>query len=150
MKKKDEIKRAQELAELADRLLAGQKIDSTGDEAMDALVETLFDLMDVTDAPEPDPAFQIRARNLAMAALPKPQEKPSLSEQFQAVLARLLGEEDFRKSFFANPEETVRQAGFQLSPVEMAALKEMEPENLQDWMGDLDERISKSGFLPDD
>jgi RNA polymerase sigma factor (sigma-70 family) len=42
--------------------------------------------------------------------------------------------------------DRVARAGIQLSSAEMAALKRMEPDDLKEWMADLDERISKSGL----
>jgi hypothetical protein len=140
-KRKDEKKKAEELATLTDRLLAGESLDPQELEGLGGTVQRLRK----SSQQSPDPAFATRLRNLAMAALPKP--APSVSERLQAVISKLLGDEDFRTSFFASPEATLQRAGFQLSPAEIAALKEMEPENLQEWMTDLDERISKSGLL---
>ena len=140
-KKKDEQKLANELADLTDRIFDGEQIDAA---ELDNLGETVQKLKAASQA-TPDPNFAIRLRNLAMATLPK--KKESVSERLQEVIARLVGDEDFRNNFFASPEATLQSAGFQLSPAEIAALKEMEPENLEAWLTDLDERISKSGLL---
>lgn len=143
-KKKDEQTLANELAELTDRVFDGEQIDVENLGDLEDLAKTVQKLEAVSQA-EPDPAFAIRARNLAMAALPK--KKETVSERLQEVISRLIGDEEFRTNFFASPESTLRRAGFQLSPAEIAALKEMEPENLEEWLTDLDERISKSGLL---
>ncbi|MBL7162394.1 MAG: Franean1_4349 family RiPP [Anaerolineales bacterium] len=149
-KRKDEQTLAGELADLTDRIFAGEQIDgATLGDAGDAdqagdLANTVQKLK-TTSQTTPDSAFAIRLRNLAMAALP--QKKETVSERLNEVISRLVGDEDFRNNFFASPETTLQRAGYQLSPAEIAALKEMEPENLQEWMTDLDERISKSGLL---
>ncbi len=139
-----EAEAAEELAVLTDRILAGE--DISPEELKDFGVEaTTLQRLQAAANVEPDPAFAIRTRNLALAALPR--RKETVSERLQAVIHRLMGDETFRTDFFAAPESTLQQAGFQLSPAEIAALKEMEPENLEEWMSDLDERISKSGLL---
>lgn len=143
-KKKDHTQLAEELAALTDRILAGEDLSLAEAGKLGAAAETIQRLKAAATA-EPDPAFAIRARNLAVAALPKPKE--TVSERLQAVISRLIGDEEFRRNFFAAPENTLQRAGFQLSPAEIAALKEMEPENLEEWLSDLDERISKSGLL---
>ncbi|MBC8508096.1 MAG: Franean1_4349 family RiPP [Anaerolineales bacterium] len=140
-KKKDDQKLANELADLTDRIFDGEQIEASG---LDNLGETVQKLQAASQA-TPDPNFAIRLRNLVVAALPK--KKESVSERLQEVIARLVGDEEFRNNFFASPEATLQRAGFQLSPAEIAALKEMEPENLEEWLTDLDERISKSGLL---
>ncbi len=145
-KKKDEQTLADTLANLTDRIFEGEQIDASelGLEDMQELAKTVQKLQAASQA-TPDPNFAIRLRNLSMAALPK--KKETVSERLQEVIARLIGDEDFRNNFFASPEATLQRAGFQLSPAEIAALKEMEPENLEEWLTDLDERISKSGLL---
>jgi len=146
-KRKDEQTLAGELADLTDRIFASEQIDAAtlgdADQAGD-LANTVQKLKTASQA-TPDSAFAIRLRNLAMAALPR--KKETVSERLNEVISRLVGDEDFRNNFFASPETTLQRAGYQLSPAEIAALKEMEPENLQEWMTDLDERISKSGLL---
>lgn len=143
-KKDDQARKAERFAELTDRLLAGEQIDSTEAEKLAPLLETVASLKANAEA-EPSPGLATRIRNLTMAELPGP--KATISERLQEVIKRLIGDEDFRTNFFAAPESTLQQAGFQLTPAEIAALKEMEPENLENWMSDLDERISKSGLL---
>ena len=140
-------KLAEKLADLTDRIFEGEQIDigeadQTGE--LGDLAKTVQKLQAASQA-TPDPAFAIRLRNLSMAALPK--KKETVSERLQDVINRLIGDEEFRTNFFASPETTLQRAGFQLSPAEIAALKEMEPENLEEWLTDLDERISKSGLL---
>lgn len=143
-KKKDEQELANKLADLTDQIFDGEQIDASELGELEGLANTVQKLQAASQA-TPDPAFAIRVRNLSMAALPK--KKETVSERLQEVISRLIGDEDFRTNFFASPEATLQRAGFQLSPAEIAALKEMEPENLEEWLTDLDERISKSGLL---
>ncbi len=143
-KKDDQARKAERFTELTDRLLAGEQIDPAEAEKLAPLLETVANLNANAEA-EPSPGLATRIRNLAMAELPGP--KATISERLQEVIKRLIGDEDFRTNFFTAPESTLQQAGFQLTPAEIAALKEMEPENLENWMSDLDERISKSGLL---
>ncbi len=143
-KKDDQARKAERLAELTDRLLAGEQIDPAEAEKLAPLLQTVANLKANAEA-DPSPGLATRIRNLAMAELPGP--KTTISERLQEVIKRLIGDEDFRTNFFTAPESTLQQAGFQLTPAEIAALKEMEPENLENWMSDLDERISKSGLL---
>jgi hypothetical protein len=143
-KRKDKQMLADELADLTDRIFEGEEIDTTELGELGDLAKTVQRLRVASDA-TPDPAFATRTRNLAMAALPR--KKETVSERLQEVISRLIGDEKFRTNFFASPEATLQRAGFQLSPAEIAALKEMEPEDLEEWLTDLDERISKSGLL---
>lgn len=143
-KKKDEQSLANQLADLTDRIYEGEEINVENLGELGDLAKTVQKLQTASQA-EPDPNFAIRLRNLVTAALPK--KKETVSDRLQEVISRLIGDEDFRTNFFASPETTLQRAGFQLSPAEIAALKEMEPENLEEWLTDLDERISKSGLL---
>jgi len=86
-KKKNPTQLAEELAALTDRILDGEEVSA--DPELGAAVETIQRLK-VAATAEPDPAFAIRLRNLAMAALPRPKE--SMSERLQAVISRLLSD----------------------------------------------------------
>jgi hypothetical protein len=143
-KKKDKQTLANELADLTDRIFVGEQIEAENLGDLKDLAQTVQKLQTASQV-EPDPAFAIRLRNLSMAALPR--KKETVSDRLQEVISRLIGDEEFRTNFFSSPEATLQRAGFQLSPAEIAALKEMEPENLEEWLTDLDERISKSGLL---
>jgi hypothetical protein len=139
----DEARLAEELAQITGRLIAGEPAGRVEDE-MRGLVEMVAKLRAAVAGVPLSPDFAARLRERALAELPVPQA--SISERLQEVIARLLGEEEFRQGFFASPEAALRRAGIQLSAAEMAALKAMEPEDLKEWMADLDERISKSGL----
>jgi hypothetical protein len=137
---------AEHLAEMTDSLLAGQPAGSPGEGGVPALAQTVARLRAALCAEPPSPAFVSRLRDEALAAFPA-QQAP-ISERLREVIRRLLGDEGFRRDFVVAPETTLQRAGIELSSAEMAALKRMEPDDLQEWAADLDERISKSSGLP--
>lgn len=143
-KRRDETVLAEKLAEMTEHLLAGELVESVQEGELKALVETVVKLRAAMVTAPPSPEFAAHLREQVLAALPVPQL--AISERLREVISRLLREEDFRQGFLASPETALQQAGIQLSSVEMAALKRMEPDDLKEWMADLDERISKSGL----
>ena len=142
--RRDEITLAEELAEITDHLLAGQPVGPVEKEELAALAETVVKLRATITTAPPSPEFTARLREQALAALPAPPK--TISEGLRAVINHLLRDNDFRRSFLASPEAALQRAGIQLSSAEMAALKRMEPDDLKEWMADLDERISKFGL----
>lgn len=141
----DEEKLAEELALVTDQLMAGEKsLDDIDDDALREMAATVHKIQKTIGTPKPSQTFASRLKKQVLSELPD--SKAGISEMMQNVIARLLGDEEFRNSFFSAPEATIQRAGFQLSSVEMAALKEMEPEDMGEWFTDLDERISKSGL----
>ncbi|MCJ7624763.1 MAG: Os1348 family NHLP clan protein [Anaerolineaceae bacterium] len=136
----------EELAAFTDRLTGGKRVKPIENAALRELADTVIKIHAIAVNAVPSPEFSASLRRQVLAELPEPTPQPTFSERFKDVVARLLGEADFRDSFFASPEAALRRAGIRLSPVEIAALKEMEPENMQEWFSDLDERISKSGL----
>jgi hypothetical protein len=139
----EETRLAEELANATDRLVAGESAEPLRGEAA-GLVETAARLRAAVASEPPSPAFAARLRERALSELPA--ARPTAGERLQDLVARLLGEEDFRRSFFAAPEATLQRAGIRLSAAEMAALRSMEPEDLEEWASDLDERVSKAGL----
>ena len=143
-KRRDETVLAEELAKTTDRLVVGEPVGPV-EEELEGLVEMVAQLRTAVVSAPPSPEFAALLRERAVAELPTPQA--TVSERLQEIIGRLLGEEGFRRDFFAAPEGALRRAGIQLSAAEMAALKGMEPDELKEWMADLDERISKSGLM---
>jgi hypothetical protein len=135
---------AESLAGMTDSLMAGEPVGLAEAGELPALGETVARLRTVLCVGPPSLEFATRLRERALAALAAP--GVVISERLREVIARLVGEEAFRRDFLVAPETTLRRAGVQLSSVEMAALKRMEPDDLREWMADLDERISKSGL----
>lgn len=140
----DEQKNSERLADLTDKLLSGVELRKEEQEEIDALMAIVETIQDNTKDSTPSPQFAKNLRKMVLNELPV--QKPELSERVQKVLAKLLGEEDFRKNFFLSPEDTLFKAGFQLTTAEIAALIEMTSEDQKEWFSDLDERISKSGL----
>ena len=60
------------------------------------------------------------------------------------VVEKLIGDEGFRKSFFADPEAALATAGLELSEVELAALKKVDQKCVDHFLADVDERLSKA------
>ena len=136
---------AKRLAEITELLEAGEPLDEKGAAEMQDLADALKKIRKVTRAnPAPSRAFANRLRQKVLSELRMPQ--PTVSQQMKEVIARLIKDAEFRNSFFTSPEAVLNRAGFQLSPAEIAALKSMEPEDLNEWFSDLDDRISKSGL----
>ena len=69
-------------------------------------------------------------------------------ESVQSIIGRAMTERDFRTLLFSDPEKALE--GFELSEEETNALKAMEREKFDSVAGQLEERISKSGFLMGD
>ncbi|MCJ7623053.1 MAG: Os1348 family NHLP clan protein [Anaerolineaceae bacterium] len=78
----------------------------------------------------PTADFTARLWERTLAELPQPSQRTVSSGHFKDVVGRLMGEGRFRESFYASPEVALRDAGFHLSPVEIAVLEELGPENL--------------------
>ena len=142
--RRDETTLAEKLAEITDHLVAGEPVGPVEEGEMAALVETVAKLRTAIVTAQPSPEFAARLREQVLAALPASQV--TVSERWREVIGRFLEDEDFRRGFLASPEAALQRAGIQLSSAEMAALKKMEPDDLKEWMADLDERISKSGL----
>jgi hypothetical protein len=142
--RRDETVLAEKLAEITDHLVMGEPVGLVEEGELEALVETVVKLCAVIATAPPSPEFAARLREQVLAALPAPQV--AVSERLREVIGRLLRDEDFRRGFLASPEAALQRAGVQLTAAEMAALKKMEPDDLKEWMADLDERISKSGL----
>lgn len=142
--RRDETTLAEKLAEITDHLVVGEPEGPVEEGELAALVETVVRLRSVIATAPPSAEFAARLREQALAALPTPQM--AISERLREVINRLLRDQDFRQGFLASPEAALQRAGIQLSSAEMAALKKMEPDDLKEWMADLDERISKSGL----
>jgi hypothetical protein len=129
---------------MTDSMIAAEAVGPVGDGDLAGLVETVARLRAALCVAAPSPAFAASLGEQAVAVLPVPEA--AASERLRRVIGRLLAERGFRRDFFAAPESTLEGAGILLSSAEMAALRRMEADGLQEWMADLDERISKSGL----
>jgi hypothetical protein len=133
-----------DLAAITDSMVAGEPVGPVRDGALAGLVETVARMREALGVAAPSPALAASLREQAVSALPAP--SIAASERLRHVIGRLVAEKGFRGDFFAAPETTLAQAGIQLSSAEMAALMRLQADGLQEWMADLDERISKAGL----
>lgn len=69
----------------------------------------------------------------------------NLSEGLQRLISRVLRDVAFRAQFLGDPIGAALGAGFDLREAELAALKEMDTQQLSAALEELDERVSKSG-----
>ena len=53
-------------------------------------------------------------------------------KDLERLIGRAVLDPEFRERLFANPEKTIREAGFALSDEEMAALKEFDPKKARE------------------
>ena len=63
-------------------------------------------------------------------------------EAVQAIIGKAVLDSEFREALFANPDQAL--AGYELTEVEVAALKAIGAETMESFAGTLDERISKA------
>jgi hypothetical protein len=61
-------------------------------------------------------------------------------KEIHELIGRMVADSDFRASLVADPEKAVKDAGYELTEEQMAALKERDLKALST---DLDERLSK-------
>lgn len=67
------------------------------------------------------------------------------SEDLRALIARANNDKDFMRDLLKNPEQAIKEAGFELTPEELAAVKSSQfQEQLSD--EELDNRASKILF----
>jgi len=67
-----------------------------------------------------------------------------ISEKQLKVLEKLIGDEEFRKGFFEDPDAAIAKAGLDLNEEELAGLKVLDVGLLRSTLTDLDLRLSKS------
>ena len=70
-----------------------------------------------------------------------------ISEKQLKVLERLIGDEEFRTSFFEDPDAAVARAGLDLNEEDLAGLKGLDFGLLSSTLTGLDTRLSKTDAL---
>jgi hypothetical protein len=60
------------------------------------------------------------------------------------ILEKLISDEEFRASFFDDPDATIAKAGIEISEEEMARVKAVDFASMQSAFADLELRLSKS------
>ena|GEM_PF-1199850 len=68
-----------------------------------------------------------------------------ISEKQLKVLEKLIGDEEFRASFFEDADAAIAKAGIELNEEELAGLKGFDFGFLKSTLTDLDARLSKTG-----
>lgn len=63
-------------------------------------------------------------------------------EAVESIIGKAVVDHKFREALFANPDEAL--AGYELTEMELTALKAIDAETLESFAGTLDERISKA------
>jgi len=61
-------------------------------------------------------------------------------KEMHEVIGRTVADPDFRAKLVADPEKALKEAGYDLTEEQMAALKQVD---LEGFSADLDERVSK-------
>ncbi len=67
-------------------------------------------------------------------------------EKIQQIIGMAVTDEHFRRQLFEDAESACRKAGFNLSELELAALKNLKADAVTAFAGELDERISKKVY----
>ncbi|MBC8492852.1 MAG: hypothetical protein H8D43_03625 [Chloroflexi bacterium] len=62
------------------------------------------------------------------------------------VLQNLIADDDFRKSFFEDPEAALAGAGLEVSEEDLAALKKIDQAAIDNFLSEVEERLSRTGL----
>ena len=63
-------------------------------------------------------------------------------DDLRTIAGKAIADPDFREKLIKDPEAAVNEAGIELSPDQMKALKEMDRDQLEKGLTDLDERLT--------
>jgi adenosine deaminase len=126
---------------------------SEEDEDVRALFETVLAISSAIKRKEPSERFranlliaaQERFQQQQQADIPQQQEAISM-EKLHRIIGMAVTKEDFRKSLFVDVVAACHKAGFELTPGEIAALKSLKEDAVEEFANSLDERITK--FFP--
>jgi putative modified peptide len=67
-----------------------------------------------------------------------------MSEKQLKILEKLISDQEFRTSFFEDPDAAIAKTGIDLNEAELAGLKGLDLARLSGALADLDARLSKS------
>ena len=129
---------------LAEKADGAEEIDSLSTETGDAssLFDTVRTISSVIQPKQPSKEFSAR---LSQAMRDRFQERMA-SEKIRRIIDKAVTDEAFQKSFFRDMASACRSIGLSLTPQEMAALRELKEDDVEEFANSLDERISK--FFP--
>ena len=124
--------------------LSFEEINSLSEETDDVLplFETVRTISSVIQPKQPSEEFIARVSHAVQERL---QEQTS-AEKIQRIIGMAVTLEDFRESFFRDIVAACRSAGFNLTPKEIAALRNLKEDAVKRFANSLDERITK--FFP--
>ena len=63
-------------------------------------------------------------------------------DDLRAVAGKALSDMEFRQKLLDDPEAAVKEAGIELTPEQIQALKEMDKEQFEQGLAELDERLN--------
>lgn len=107
--------------------------------AEESLLETARTIASVVQPKKPSEDFMNR---VSSAIQERFMERVSI-EKIQRIIGMAVTSENFRKSFFNDMVTACRSAGFFLNPKEMAALRNLKEDAIEEFSNSLDERITK-------
>jgi hypothetical protein len=112
------------------------------DDELSSLYETVQTVSSVVQPRQPSEEFVSRVSG----AVQKRFREQISTEKLQRIIGMAITLEDFRKSLFRDVVAACRGAGFSLTPMEIAALRDLKEDAVNDFANSLDERITK--FFP--
>ena len=115
---------------------------SAGKNEVLSLFETIRTISSVVQPKQTSQEFMDK---VSRAAQERFQERIS-TEKIQKIIGMAVTVAEFRKALFHDIVSACRGIGLSLTPQEMAALRELKEESVEDFANSLDERISK--FFP--
>ena len=65
-------------------------------------------------------------------------------DDLRTVAGKAVADPEFRQKLIDDPEAAVKEAGIELTPEQIQALKEMDKEQFEEGISDLDERLTMS------
>ena len=129
---------------LAEKADGAEEIDSLSTETGDAssLFDTVLTISSVIQAKQPPKEFSARLSQVVRARF----QEQIAAEKIRRIIDKATSDETFRKSFFRDMVAACGSIGLSLTPQEMAALRELKEDSVEEFANSLDERISK--FFP--
>ena len=128
---------------------AARKIDSLTketDTSFEDSVSSLFETVrTISSVIHPEQASEELIARVSYAVQERLQEQIS-TEKLQRIIGMAVTVEDFRKSLFHDIVAACRGVGLSLTPKEIAALRSLKEDAVEEFANSLDERITK--FFP--
>ena len=118
-------------------------------EAALSLLNTVRLISSVIQPKQPSEEFSAR---LSQAVQERFQQRTfeEFGDKIRRIVDMAASDDDFRRNFFRDRIAACRSIGLDLTPQEMAALREIKEDTVEEFSNNLDERISKffPGVLP--